>query len=118
METKKISVGYRFSKRDESKYFVDEEFVNENPDCWEIIKFLSENPFRAGLIAPASSTSERVDCRHACLQLTRFAVPGEESFRRPRRWCRSRTSRILPAVMECLAIRSSILHRDEARRCR
>ena len=45
METKKISVGYRFSKRDESKYFVDEEFVNENPDCWEIIKFLSENPF-------------------------------------------------------------------------
>jgi len=45
METKKISVGYRFSKRDESEYFVDEEFVNENPDCWEIIKFLSENPF-------------------------------------------------------------------------
>ena len=45
METKKISVGYRFSKRDESKYFVDEEFVNENPDCWEIIKFLSDNPF-------------------------------------------------------------------------
>ena len=45
METKKISVGYRFSKRDESKYFVDEEFVNENPDCWYIIKFLSDNPF-------------------------------------------------------------------------
>ena len=45
METKKISVGYRFSKRDESEYFVDEEFVNENPDCWEIIKFLSDNPF-------------------------------------------------------------------------
>ena len=45
METKKISVGYRFSKRDESKYFVDEEFVNENQDCWEIIKFLSNNPF-------------------------------------------------------------------------
>jgi len=45
METKKISVGYRFSKRDESEYLVDEEFVNENPDCWEIIKFLSDNPF-------------------------------------------------------------------------
>ena len=40
METKKLSVGYNFSKREEEEYFVDEEFINKNPDCWEIIKFL------------------------------------------------------------------------------
>mgnify|MGYP001174795804 FL=1 len=45
METKKISVGYSFSKHDENGYFVDKEFVNENPDCWKIIKFISDNPF-------------------------------------------------------------------------
>ena len=45
METKKLSVGYNFSKREEEEYFVDEEFINKNPDCWEIIKFLSDNPF-------------------------------------------------------------------------
>ena len=45
METKKISVGYRFSKHKESEYFIDEEFINENPDCLDIIKFLSDNPF-------------------------------------------------------------------------
>lgn len=45
MEIKNLNVGYNFSKHDEKEYFVDEEFVNENPDCWEIIKFLSDNPF-------------------------------------------------------------------------
>ena len=45
METKKLHVGYNFSKYDEKKYFIDEKFVKENPDCWEIIKFLSDNPF-------------------------------------------------------------------------
>ena len=45
MEIKHLNVGYKFSKHDEKEYFVDEEFVNENPDCWEIIKFLSDNPF-------------------------------------------------------------------------
>lgn len=45
MEIKNLNVGYFFSKHDEKEYFVDEEFVNENPDCWEIIKFLSDNPF-------------------------------------------------------------------------
>ena len=45
METKYLNVGYKFSKHDEKEYFVDEEFVNENPDCWEIIKFISDNPF-------------------------------------------------------------------------
>ena len=41
MEIKHLNVGYKFSKHDENGYFVDEEFVNENPDCWEIIKFIS-----------------------------------------------------------------------------
>ena len=45
MRTKNLHVGYNFSKHDEKEYFVDEEFVNENQDCWEIIKFLSNNPF-------------------------------------------------------------------------
>ena len=45
MEIKHLNVGYKFSKHDEKEYFVDEEFVNENPDCWEIIKFISDNPF-------------------------------------------------------------------------
>ncbi len=45
METDKLHVGYNFSKHDEKKYFMDEKFVSENPDCWEIIKFLSDNPF-------------------------------------------------------------------------
>lgn len=45
MEIKNLNVGYFFSKHDEKEYFVDEEFVNENLDCWEIIKFLSDNPF-------------------------------------------------------------------------
>jgi len=45
MESKYLNVGYKFSKHDEKEYFVDEEFVNENPDCWEIIKFISDNPF-------------------------------------------------------------------------
>jgi len=45
MEIKYLNVGYKFSKHDEKEYFVDEEFVNENPDCWEIIKFISDNPF-------------------------------------------------------------------------
>jgi dTDP-4-amino-4,6-dideoxy-D-glucose ammonia-lyase len=45
LQTKNLHVGYNFSKHDEKEYFVDEEFVNENQDCWEIIKFLSNNPF-------------------------------------------------------------------------
>ena len=45
MQTKDLHVGYNFSKHDEKEHFVDEEFVNENQDCWEIIKFLSNNPF-------------------------------------------------------------------------
>ena len=45
METKNVNVGYNFSKQDVKKYFVDEEFINQNPKCWDIIKLLSNNPF-------------------------------------------------------------------------
>ena len=45
MQPRNFDVGYTFSKHSEKEYFVDEEFVNENPDCWEIIKFVSNNPF-------------------------------------------------------------------------
>ena len=34
MQTKDLHVGYNFSKHDEKEHFVDEEFVNENQDCW------------------------------------------------------------------------------------
>ena len=43
METK--DVGYVFSKQDVKEYFIDENFINQNPKCWEIIKLISDNPF-------------------------------------------------------------------------
>ena len=45
METAKLSVGYNFSKREAKEYLADEEFINQNPDCWKLIKFLADNPF-------------------------------------------------------------------------
>ena len=45
MENKNVNVGYNFSKQDMKEYFVDEEFINQNPKCWDIIKLLSNNPF-------------------------------------------------------------------------
>jgi len=45
MELSNLDVGYNFSKHEEKENYVDEEFVNENPDCWDIIKFISDNPF-------------------------------------------------------------------------
>ena len=46
MEYEKLSVGYDFSKHKEKEYTVDEEFIDQNPDCWELIKFLADNPFK------------------------------------------------------------------------
>ena len=46
MESEKLSVGYDFSKHKEKEYAVDEEFIDQNPDCWELIKFLADNPFK------------------------------------------------------------------------
>ena len=45
MNTKKLNVGYNFSKYEEKEHSADEEFINKNPDCWKIIKFLADNPF-------------------------------------------------------------------------
>ena len=45
MNTKKLNVGYNFSKYEEKEHSTDEEFINKNPDCWKIIKFLADNPF-------------------------------------------------------------------------
>ena len=45
MEVKKFSVGYNFSKHEEKEFFVDKKFINKNPDCWKLIKFLANNPF-------------------------------------------------------------------------
>jgi dTDP-4-amino-4,6-dideoxy-D-glucose ammonia-lyase len=45
MEVKKLSIGYDFSKHEEKEFFVDKEFINKNPDCWKLIKFLADNPF-------------------------------------------------------------------------
>ena len=44
METQKVEIGYQ-SFQDSKEYLPDEKFVNENPDCWEIIKLLSASPF-------------------------------------------------------------------------
>jgi len=43
--TDKLRVGYNFSKTEEKQHIVDEEFIKNNPDCWKIMKFLSDNPF-------------------------------------------------------------------------
>ena len=38
MEAKNI--GYVFSKQDAKEDFIDEDFINLNPKCWEIIKLI------------------------------------------------------------------------------
>ena len=45
MEIKNVNVGYNFSKQDVKEDFIDEEFIDQNPNCWNIIKLLSDNPF-------------------------------------------------------------------------
>ena len=44
LETQKAEIGYQ-SFQDSKEHSPDEKFINENPDCWEIIKLLSASPF-------------------------------------------------------------------------
>ena len=45
MVIENLAIGYNFLKHEEKRYSIDEKFIDENPDCWKIIKFLSDNPF-------------------------------------------------------------------------
>ena len=42
--TQKTEIGYQ-SFQDSKEYYVDEDFIEKNPDCWKIISFISDNPF-------------------------------------------------------------------------
>ena len=42
--TQKTEIGYQ-SFQDSKEYYVDEDFIEKNPDCWKIINFISDNPF-------------------------------------------------------------------------
>ena len=44
LEAQKTEIGYQ-SFQDAKGYYVDEDFVEKNPDCWKIINFISDNPF-------------------------------------------------------------------------
>ena len=44
LEAQKTEIGYQ-SFQDSKEYYIDEDFIEENPDCWKIINFISDNPF-------------------------------------------------------------------------
>ena len=44
VEAQKTEIGYQ-SFQDSKEYYIDEDFIEENPDCWKIINFISDNPF-------------------------------------------------------------------------
>ena len=44
LEAQKTEIGYQ-SFQNSKEYYVDDDFIEENPDCWKIINFISDNPF-------------------------------------------------------------------------
>tara|TARA_B000000460_G_scaffold98619_1_gene69007 strand:+ start:122 stop:1537 length:1416 start_codon:yes stop_codon:yes gene_type:complete len=44
LEAQKTEIGYQ-SFQDLKEYYIDEDFIKKNPDCWKIINFISDNPF-------------------------------------------------------------------------
>ena len=41
LEAQKTEIGYQ-SFQDSKEYYIDEDFIEENPDCWNIINFISD----------------------------------------------------------------------------
>ena len=44
LEAQKAEIGYQ-SFQDTKESYIDEDFIEKNPDCWKIIKFIADNPF-------------------------------------------------------------------------